>query len=98
MTQIIPAKQTKSQSLDLKPTELPFQLLETKLKTEIPSIKQQLKASAVQAGLGIPREEIFVVGFRPTLNPSIKNNTLKEPIRIVLICPITFEPVKMEGL
>ncbi|KAG2458785.1 TCB1 transposase, partial [Polypterus senegalus] len=46
-----------SQSPDLNPIELAFHLLKTKLRTERPTNKQQLKAAAVKAWQSIKKEE-----------------------------------------
>ena len=45
------------QSPDLNPTEHEFQLLKTKLWTERPTNKQQLKAAAVKAWQSIKKEK-----------------------------------------
>ncbi|KAG2463243.1 TCB1 transposase, partial [Polypterus senegalus] len=46
-----------SQSPDPNPTEHAFHLLKTKLRTERPTNKQQLKAAAVKAWKSIKKEE-----------------------------------------
>ena len=95
-----------SQSPDLNPIEHAFHLLKTKLKAERPTNKQQLKTAAVKAWQSITKEErkgkpAFgdFHGFQTSgshclqriLNKILKSNIL---LRVMFICPITFEPLK----
>ncbi|CAJ0950023.1 unnamed protein product [Ranitomeya imitator] len=79
--------QWPSQSPDLNPIEHAFHLLKSRLKTERPTNKQDLKAAAVKAWQSIKKEETQHAG------PSLKIQTvpeMKENTQVTLRCSIDY--------
>ncbi len=82
-----------------------FHFLKTELKAERPTNKQQLKSVAVKAWQSITNQETqsLVMTMSSRLKAVIackgfSTKYKKHFIMIIYICPITFEPLKIEGL
>ena len=90
--------QQTSQSPDLGPTELSFQLLRTKVTTERPTNVQQLKEAAVKAhSLVIPMSSRLQTSVDcKDFHPSVGH--YGHSFTVMSLCPNVFDPLKMEVL